>query len=109
MLYEVITVSDAVINGLIINAGFTAAAAKHAPADGPAPNPAEFLAQHAKVVKEILSDIEYREMREMILSRSKRLDGRGLTDIRPIMIEIGLLPRAHGSALFQRGETQSLV
>ncbi len=48
-------------------------------------------------------------MREMILGAGKRLDGRGLTDIRPITIEIGLLPRTHGSALFQRGETQSLT
>lgn len=61
------------------------------------------------VIKEILHSIEKREMREMILSEGKRLDGRGLKDIRPISIEIGLLPRAHGSALFTRGETQSLT
>jgi polyribonucleotide nucleotidyltransferase len=60
-------------------------------------------------INEILHDIEYTEMREMILSRGKRLDGRGTTDIRPIMIEVGVLPRTHGSALFQRGETQSLT
>jgi polyribonucleotide nucleotidyltransferase len=57
----------------------------------------------------ILHEMEYVEMREMILSNGKRLDGRGLTDIRPITIEVGLLPRTHGSALFQRGETQSLT
>jgi polyribonucleotide nucleotidyltransferase len=62
-----------------------------------------------KAVNEILHDMEYVEMREMILANGKRLDGRGLTDIRPISIEIGLLPRTHGSALFQRGETQSLT
>ena len=45
----------------------------------------------------------------MILGKKKRLDGRGLTDIRPISIELGLLPRAHGSALFTRGETQYLT
>jgi polyribonucleotide nucleotidyltransferase len=61
------------------------------------------------IVKESVHDIEYREMREMILSAGKRLDGRGLRDIRPIAIEVGLLPRTHGSALFQRGETQSLT
>jgi polyribonucleotide nucleotidyltransferase len=60
-------------------------------------------------IREIIHDIEYAEMREMILSKGKRLDGRGLTDIRPITIEVGLLPRTHGSALFQRGETQSLT
>lgn len=61
------------------------------------------------VIKDILRSIEKREMRKMILSEGKRLDGRGLKDIRPISIEIGLLPRVHGSALFTRGETQSLT
>lgn len=62
-----------------------------------------------KAIHTILHDMEYVEMREMILAKGKRLDGRGLTDIRPITIEVGLLPRTHGSALFQRGETQSLT
>jgi polyribonucleotide nucleotidyltransferase len=48
-------------------------------------------------------------MRQMILTEGRRLDGRGLTDIRPITCEVGLLPRTHGSALFTRGETQSLT
>jgi len=56
-----------------------------------------------------LHDLEYHAMRDMILSDGKRLDGRGLRDIRPITIEVGLLPRTHGSALFTRGETQSLT
>ena len=60
-------------------------------------------------IKTILHDMEYVEMREMILRDKKRLDGRGLSDIRNITIEIGLLPRTHGSSLFQRGETQSLT
>ena len=60
-------------------------------------------------MKEILHAIEKREMRDMILSKGKRLDGRGLKDIRPITIETAVLPRAHGSALFTRGETQSLT
>ena len=47
-------------------------------------------------------------MREMILSEGRRLDGRKTTDIRPITCEVGYLPRNHGSALFTRGETQSL-
>ncbi|MDA0986337.1 MAG: polyribonucleotide nucleotidyltransferase [Bacteroidetes bacterium] len=60
-------------------------------------------------VQEMISNIEYDAMREMILSEGKRLDGRGLKDIRPISVEVGLLPRTHGSALFTRGETQSLT
>ncbi|MDE3057259.1 MAG: polyribonucleotide nucleotidyltransferase [Bacteroidota bacterium] len=60
-------------------------------------------------IKEVLHDIEKEEMRSMILQKKKRLDGRGLTDVRPISCEIGVLPRTHGSALFTRGETQSLT
>jgi polyribonucleotide nucleotidyltransferase len=70
---------------------------------------AERFPDQGKAIRAMLHDIEYREMREMILGRGRRLDGRGLTDIRPISIEVGLLPRTHGSALFQRGETQSLT
>ncbi|MDP6222588.1 MAG: polyribonucleotide nucleotidyltransferase, partial [Candidatus Micropelagos thuwalensis] len=44
-----------------------------------------------------------------ILDTEKRIDGRGLADVRPIVSEVGILPRAHGSALFTRGETQALV
>ncbi len=72
-------------------------------------NPAEFIEEHRGIITEILHDIEYEEMRNMILTDGKRLDGRGVTDIRPIVCEVGLLPRTHGSALFQRGETQSLT
>jgi polyribonucleotide nucleotidyltransferase len=56
-----------------------------------------------------LEKLEKREMRRMILQDGVRVDGRGYTDIRPITCEVGVLPRAHGSALFTRGETQSLV
>ena len=58
---------------------------------------------------EVVHDIEKKAMRATILNEKKRLDGRGLKDIRPITCEIGLLPRTHGSALFTRGETQSLT
>ncbi|HEY6953277.1 MAG TPA: polyribonucleotide nucleotidyltransferase, partial [Bacteroidota bacterium] len=58
---------------------------------------------------QIVHDIEKRSMRSTILNEKKRLDGRGLKEIRPITCEIGLLPRTHGSALFTRGETQSLT
>jgi polyribonucleotide nucleotidyltransferase len=57
----------------------------------------------------LFEDYERRRVREMILRDKRRVDGRGLTDIRPITCEVGLLPRAHGSALFTRGETQALV
>jgi len=45
----------------------------------------------------------------MILDHQKRVDGRDMTTVRPISIEVGLLPRVHGSALFTRGETQAIV
>ena len=56
----------------------------------------------------VLKEVEKREMREMILSTGKRSDGRTLEQVRPITIEVGVLPRAHGSALFTRGSTQAL-
>ncbi len=62
-----------------------------------------------KNVSKVLDDIAYVEMREMILAKNTRLDGRTTKDIRPIVCETGLLPRTHGSALFTRGETQSLT
>ena len=65
--------------------------------------------EQEEVIGQILHDLEKVEMREMILTEKKRLDGRGLTDIRPITCEVGVLPRTHGSALFTRGETQSLT
>ena len=70
---------------------------------------AEKFPEQETTIEQILHDIEKVEMREMILAKNKRLDGRGLTDIRPISIELGLLPRTHGSALFTRGETQSIT
>jgi polyribonucleotide nucleotidyltransferase len=70
---------------------------------------AEKYPDQQKAIHQILHDLEKVEMREMILRDKKRLDGRSLTEIRPISIEVGLLPRTHGSALFTRGETQSLT
>ena len=58
--------------------------------------------------KEALGKLEKTLMREMILSEKTRTDGRNLTTVRPITIETGVLPRAHGSCLFTRGETQAL-
>jgi polyribonucleotide nucleotidyltransferase len=54
-------------------------------------------------------DVEKEIVRTKILKEKKRIDGRGLADIRPIKCEVGVLPRTHGSALFTRGETQAIV
>jgi len=70
---------------------------------------AEKYPEQEKVIAEILHDMEKNLMRERILSEGIRLDGRNTTQIRPISIETAVLPRTHGSALFTRGETQSLT
>ncbi|MCK9293645.1 MAG: polyribonucleotide nucleotidyltransferase [Desulfobulbaceae bacterium] len=62
-----------------------------------------------RAAKGILHDLQKVMMRDMIVKQGKRIDGRGFADIRPISSEIAILPRAHGSALFTRGETQALV
>ena len=66
----------------------------------------------AKKTKFILDSLYYlkkEKVRAKILDGSVRPDGRGLTDIRPIWCEVGLLPRAHGSAVFTRGQTQAMT
>ncbi len=60
-------------------------------------------------IKEIFKKVEKEIVRKMILEEGKRIDGRGLKDIRPITCEVRVLPRTHGSALFTRGQTQSLA
>jgi polyribonucleotide nucleotidyltransferase len=60
------------------------------------------------IVSELFK-LESRIVRERILEGQPRIDGRDLTTVRPISVKVGLLPRAHGSALFTRGETQALV
>jgi polyribonucleotide nucleotidyltransferase len=60
-------------------------------------------------IRNIISDLERQIVRNMILHEKKRSDGRSTMDIRPITSEVGILPRAHGSALFTRGETQALA
>ncbi len=70
---------------------------------------AEKFPEQDKVVKTIIHDLEKVYVRERILNEGLRLDGRNTKQIRPITIELGLLPRTHGSALFTRGETQSLT
>jgi polyribonucleotide nucleotidyltransferase len=60
-------------------------------------------------VHEVLENVEREIVRNSILKEKKRSDGRGLQDVRPISIELNVLPRTHGSALFTRGETQSFA
>ncbi|HEX9886290.1 MAG TPA: polyribonucleotide nucleotidyltransferase [Longimicrobiales bacterium] len=68
----------------------------------------EDWSDHDKDVGTVLRDIEKRTMRQQILDRGERADGRQLDEIRPISCEVGVLPRTHGSALFTRGQTQAL-
>lgn len=60
-------------------------------------------------IKNIFEELEKREIRNLIISKKIRPDGRNTKDIRPVSAKIGILPRTHGSALFTRGETQALV
>jgi polyribonucleotide nucleotidyltransferase len=63
----------------------------------------------ADAVKKVFGDLEYRIVRDRILSGAPRIDGRDHKTVRPITVKVGVLPRTHGSALFTRGETQALV
>ena len=69
----------------------------------------EWLEANAGFAKSYFYDVEYKAMRNMVLTEGKRLDGRSTTDVRPIWSEVDYLPGAHGSAVFTRGETQSLT
>jgi polyribonucleotide nucleotidyltransferase len=81
--------------------------AQHAGDSAPSPVPADTPVTATRV-KAAFTAVEERVVRELILE-GKRPDGRGPRDLRSIKCEVGLLPRAHGSAIFQRGETQALV
>ena len=70
---------------------------------------AEEFPENEKDIGTIIHDIDSRSMRDMILKEGKRIDGRNPDDIREITCDVGYLPRAHGSALFTRGQTQALV
>jgi polyribonucleotide nucleotidyltransferase len=69
----------------------------------------EEYAEHKGDIKEILRSIEKKTMRERILTKGERADGRSVDEVRAITCEIGVLPRTHGSALFTRGQTQALA
>lgn len=70
---------------------------------------AEELAEKKAFIDRYYHDVEKEAMRRCILDQGKRLDGRKTTEIRPIWSEVDYLPGAHGSAIFTRGETQSLT
>lgn len=61
------------------------------------------------IIRDLVRDVQSADMHDMIKNEGVRVDGRGMDDIRPIWSEVGVLPRTHGSALFTRGETQSLT
>jgi polyribonucleotide nucleotidyltransferase len=65
--------------------------------------------ERAKEIVAEIEDIEYRVMRAQVIEKGERVDGRDNNTVRAISIETGILPRAHGSALFTRGQTQALV
>jgi len=64
---------------------------------------------NSKDIKSLVEETEYHALRSQVLDTNKRVDGRGTKDVRPITIDTQVLPRAHGSALFTRGQTQALV
>jgi polyribonucleotide nucleotidyltransferase len=69
----------------------------------------EELEEKESLINTYYHDVEYDAMRDMILNDNQRLDGRALDEVRPIWTEIDYLPGAHGSAVFTRGETQSIT
>jgi len=87
-----------------VNDVYKSAKAKYLPEDESARKP-----EHDwNTVRAMLDEIEGEIVADMVVRQGKRSDGRGPRDIRPITCEVGVLPRVHGSAFFQRGETQAL-
>ncbi len=70
---------------------------------------AEEFPDKLREIVTVIEEIEYKTMRDRVLSAGERVDGRDLDTVRPITCEVGWLPRTHGSALFTRGQTQALV
>ena len=69
----------------------------------------EDASEKADAVKELCKDIEKEELKQMILNKKRRIDGRAPEDVRDIWTQVGYTPRTHGSSIFTRGETQALV
>jgi polyribonucleotide nucleotidyltransferase len=70
--------------------------------------PGEFAGSE-KMVKEAVRSLNKKLMRKRVVEEGVRMDGRGVADLRPVSAEVGVLPTAHGSGLFQRGETQVMT
>ncbi|HLA15333.1 MAG TPA: polyribonucleotide nucleotidyltransferase [Candidatus Limnocylindrales bacterium] len=69
----------------------------------------ETARRHARVGKSLFGLVRKKTVRQLVLDEGIRMDGRGVDEIRPISVEVGILPRAHGSGLFTRGQTQALT
>ncbi|MEM8530742.1 MAG: polyribonucleotide nucleotidyltransferase [Chloroflexota bacterium] len=74
-----------------------------------ADEPEEEIPERTEAVDKVFEAILKEEVRSAILARDLRVDGRGLNEVRPISVEVGLVPRVHGSGLFTRGQTQVLT
>jgi len=85
------------------------AAAVHQAEDDVLAEMANEFPDRAGALRGMAEEVKSRVMRGAIVSEGRRVDGRGLKDIRPISCEVSVLPRTHGSALFTRGETQALA
>jgi polyribonucleotide nucleotidyltransferase len=64
---------------------------------------------NTKDIADLVGEVEYHQLRSQVIERGERVDGRKPTEVRPITVQAPILPRAHGSALFTRGQTQALV
>ena len=82
--------------------------AKRKPGEDPA-GLLEAARRQARVSKSLFGLVQKKTVRKLILEEGIRMDGRGVDEIRPISVEVGVLPRAHGSGLFTRGQTQALT
>ncbi|MGE5818699.1 MAG: polyribonucleotide nucleotidyltransferase [Deltaproteobacteria bacterium] len=69
----------------------------------------ELFPDREKNIKGAFDELKRKCFRDLVIEHERRIDGRGLKDVRPITCEVEVLPRTHGSALFTRGETQALV
>ena len=65
--------------------------------------------REARLSKGLFGLVHKKTVRQLVLDEGIRMDGRGLDEIRPLAVEVGVLPRAHGSGLFTRGQTQALT
>lgn len=110
-LYErVCSVAAAdVATALTVAAKHDRAAAVQVAKQAAAARLAEKYPERDPEVADALEQLTGATLRQMVVAERRRVDGRGLTDIRPISCEVGMLPRTHGSALFTRGETQALA